>query len=626
MEKTRLFVYVTDNRANEVREFELDLDSSVTFSLTRQFTDLNNPTAIYSVWSKSISLPFTKNNNMIFGMIFNPDRIVYVNDYNNSERGTIATFDFNPSLKVPFRLFSNNCVIMTGYIKFLSVERKTETTGKYNIVLNGEIGKVFNNLKKITFDETLYDKGSTILYNPDYYKYFIEGGNYVFENIDKELIKSSWNAANARSLVLKKRTDSGYTVTDIIGFAPNNSFSDNFDYTSMIDATTEKSIEIAEYLTNLWNKPSASADKFASPVDAKTLVGKGIPPRAFGEYRSYNQLPFIYWNQLFQIFCEQVPKATAESVTKLIDFDFHGGYTVELDDSWFNSSNPYWTKLVYMLNPLSTTYITPFSNKYNKLSTETLIADEFGTTIVGNAKYDVYRFATVFPEPDRKAEGSGTPEYPIRLQLYPETESSIRETMPMFTVGEKDATKIEYDYFKTDGYKTVDIHISDAFVDVNFEMNETPQYYIHGLVGRLRIHDNNALLVNFELWKSDVPYTYWTTPPYLRGNPIKTYKFAVVSTNTTVDTNALEASGYTIMTSDSYELLDGSGGVNTCRCLINATTDIYDTIEQPLYTNGIKLVASTAWLNTNVQTFITEYYNDNAGITFREAVYKDTEY
>ena len=63
-------------------------------------------------------------------------------------------------------------------------------------------------------------------------------------------------------------------------------------------------------------------------VEPKTVIPNGLLPREYGEYRSYLQLPYIYWNKLFKIF-----QSKAESVT---------GYQFELDNTWFTSTNPYW--------------------------------------------------------------------------------------------------------------------------------------------------------------------------------------------------------------------------------------------------------------------------------------------
>ena len=40
---------------------------------------------------------------------------------------------------------------MQGYAKNIDVVKEANGTGKYNITLNGELGKVFQEMKKITF-------------------------------------------------------------------------------------------------------------------------------------------------------------------------------------------------------------------------------------------------------------------------------------------------------------------------------------------------------------------------------------------------------------------------------------------------------------------------------------------
>jgi hypothetical protein len=73
-------------------------------------------------------------------------------------------------------------------------------------------------------------------------------------------------------------------------------------------------------------------------------------PRDIGEFRSYLQLPYIYFNKLFQIFNEKVKTVT--------------GYTPYLDWSWFNEANPYWKDLVYMLQPLASESGNNIKNSY----------------------------------------------------------------------------------------------------------------------------------------------------------------------------------------------------------------------------------------------------------------------
>ena len=252
--KTRLFI----------EENEIELTEDVSFALNKQFETLENPTIIINDWSKSIHIPFSNINNKIFNNLFNPDRI------NGDGDGMMVHFD--PLKKLDFRLEWNDSVIMTGYAKMNSVTREG-AYGYYDITLNGQLGKLFQEMKKITFDPEQVDDPI----------YLINGGEYVDFFLTKDKMKEFWESAGQ---VHSRLEDS--TLTDIIGFAPNNSYSDNFDYkTFQLNYTNSDKFE------------NILGDNFKAEtgVEASSIIGDGLLPRDIGEYRSYNQLPYIYFNK-----------------------------------------------------------------------------------------------------------------------------------------------------------------------------------------------------------------------------------------------------------------------------------------------------------------------------------------
>ena len=298
---TRLFI---ENR-------EIELDETVQFAITKQFEDLSNPTTIINDWSKTVSIPFTARNNAIFGHIYDPDKLTVEGGSNQALTGIY----FNPYKKLDMRLQWGDDVLMVGYAKMNDI-KQTSGNGVYNITLFGQLGKVFQEMKKITFDTTT-----------DNANYLIDGSEYVNNIINKELIYDSWTHPGQTDNILRKCNDVNYNVHDIIGFAPNNSFSENFNYDTFQSSTTQSS-QFTDVLGDTF--------KQATGIDPETAIPNGLLPREIGEYRSYLQLPYIYWNKLFQIF-----QAKAEEIT---------GYKFELDSNWFNTSNPYWYNLAYMLN------------------------------------------------------------------------------------------------------------------------------------------------------------------------------------------------------------------------------------------------------------------------------------
>lgn len=306
---------------------EIEITNDVQVAITKQFEELSNPTIIINDWSKTVSIPFSQRNNEIFGHIYCPDKMIVAG------ASTIGIY-FNPLKKLDFRIEWNNTILMTGYAKMNEV-KQNNGNGTYEITLFGQLGKIFQELQKITFFPATEDVN-----------YYIDGSEYLQEVIDKTLIYRSWTSQGQTHVNLMKRTNPYYTFTDIIGFAPNNSFNDHFDY---------KTYQINDVYSDKFENTLGDSFTEDTGIQPDTAIPNGMLPREIGEYRSYLQLPFIYFNKLFQIFQEK-----AESLT---------GYTFDLDSTWFSSSNPYWYNTVYMLKMLDVKAGNLYSNVYNNFST-----------------------------------------------------------------------------------------------------------------------------------------------------------------------------------------------------------------------------------------------------------------
>ena len=308
--RTRLFI---ENN-------EVELDSSVEFAITKQFEEISNPTVIINDWSKTVSIPFTQKNNALFGHLYNPDRVVV-------SSGSIGIY-FDPKKKLSFRLMYGDDVLMQGYAKLNEV-KKNDGRGSYDVTLFGELGKLFSEMKKITFDSSTEDS-----------TYLIDGSQYFEEVLNKETVKDSWESAGQSSPLLI----GGFT--NYVGFAPNNSIDSGFDY-----KTFQKDVLLSDTFENALSNVSFTD---ATGVEPSTAIPDGMLPREIGEYRSYLQIPFVYFNKLFKIF-----QTKAESLT---------GYTFELDPDWFDTTNPYWFKLVYMLKKIDVENGDSFQNEYNTIT------------------------------------------------------------------------------------------------------------------------------------------------------------------------------------------------------------------------------------------------------------------
>ncbi len=248
---------------------------------------------------------------------------------------------FNPYKKLDMRLQWGDDVLMVGYAKMNEV-KQNNGKGTYELTLFGQLGKIFQELKKITFDTTT-----------DNTDYLIHGERYVDEFITNSLVHDSWITESQSQETIKEKGETGYNVTDIIGFAPSNASKEGFDFTTFQVASEGEgaSMTFQEALEKGFEGfPTFEEVTGISPA---TIIPNGIYPRAIGEYRSYLQLPYIYWNKLFQIFQNK-----AESLT---------GYKFKLDTKWFNNKNPYWYDLVYMLKQFDIKDGGTSLNTYNSI-------------------------------------------------------------------------------------------------------------------------------------------------------------------------------------------------------------------------------------------------------------------
>lgn len=438
-----------------IENTEIELTDDIQIAITKQFEDLSNPTLIINDWSKTVSIPFTKNNNQTFGYIYNPDRTTIVTD-----NQALVGMYFDPLKKLSFRLTWLNVVLMTGYAKMNEI-KMVNGKGTYEITLFGQLGKIFQDLKKITFNV-----------NDENTDYIIDGSQYVDAIINKELVKSSWTSSGQTHVGL-----SGASVTDIIGFAPNNSYYEEFNCDTY-QSGSATSTPFTDVLESRWADGNGG---YTTGVAPDTAIPNGLLPREIGEFRSYYQLPYIYWNKLWQIF-----QAKAEQIT---------GYSWDLDTSWFNVDNPYFYKLVYMLKPFNVKNGESKENHYTKWGKDATmrslgrsttpnspqvvqkLAMPTGSSVVTNNKLETYPLLLSYDDP---YYAQSYPHYPTNVAVFscPDEFSSItfKWSIPMYFL-----TKVSSSHIRDNSGLIVKMKMwgcDDRVTQANARLIQTNSYII----------------------------------------------------------------------------------------------------------------------------------------------------
>lgn len=420
---------------------ELDTLDSVTVPITKQFEELSDPTVICNDYSKTVTVPLSKNNNAIFGHCYNPDRLIVAGD----EDTPLVGIYFDPYKKLECRLQWGDDVFFTGYAKMLKV-----TENGYEVTINGELGKIFQELQKITFDKSKYEDAEDVA------KYWIDGSKYVSTQISKDLVYDCWNSTHDDN-TLREVTDSDYDVTDIIGFVPNNSYSDGFDYKNYEyvdydDGDLLKTKSFTDLFQSAgWGDDGSKTFEEASGVSADSVVGDGFFPAQFYEWRSYLQTPFIYWNMFWQIFAKKGKELT--------------GYEWEFTDSWGDSTNKNFNGLGVALLQRDA---IDFENdaKTDSAFSLTINAAEYSATAGGSAV-----IATT------QIKGSEVDGYNVRFSVVPSFSIKLTGTNATISVGffyeQMVATYAYYYGGIIANYKYTDSNGTTTFLRIGFCSSRT---------------------------------------------------------------------------------------------------------------------------------------------------------
>lgn len=284
---------------------EVDCSEGISLPITYTVEDFQNPTIVKNSFSKTISIPGTKNNNKIFGEIYKLDRLQHIED------GQFSGINFNPSKRVDFGIYNNGDLIESGYMQLNTIQIKQKVI-TYNITLYGGLGDFFYGLK--------YKEDGSLRTLADL-QYFItdEEGNVLPADtemnfyINKDFVNKSFN----------NNWDSDFTTLDnFVGFIPAyNGLYENFDNETCLINTAGDT---------LFPKSASDGGTTYTPYNGYALAQLN---RAYTEWeirdlRSYMQRPVLKLSKLIETICRKE----------------NSGYDVIFDDYFFNYANPYWSK------------------------------------------------------------------------------------------------------------------------------------------------------------------------------------------------------------------------------------------------------------------------------------------
>lgn len=237
----------------------VDITESVGVFLNKKFENVQNPTKYFCDYSKTITLPMTPNNKVIF-------------DNYNRQDSLVTDNTIDPRKKIPFKLFYNSKLVMEGYCK-INNANTIYTDNKFEIELYSQFGLIMHEIEELTFNKYECQIGGGDKDN----KYYIPSpwGNEI--EVDRNLIKASFQK--------NSHNTAGTDILDYVQFIPT--YQGKYD-----DFESDKE---ESFLTGDKHIQDMSRERDEHYVR---------------EFRSYYQQPSIFMDKLWLLTKEKIEEIT----------------------------------------------------------------------------------------------------------------------------------------------------------------------------------------------------------------------------------------------------------------------------------------------------------------------------
>lgn len=269
---------------------ECDLNDTFAVQLSYTAEDTESPSAVITEYSKTVTLPRTGNNDLIFNFIGDLDRV------QDNE-----TYYFNPLERIPMLLTYKGSTVLEGYAKLESISNDS-----YSVTLYSGVADFFYSFSTDTDGDTFTIDRLRFETDLDF-------------DITKETVNTAWQR-------LKNPNKTGTNKWDTINFAPMyNGLPEDIDAGKALINISGSSVFTASTMTSDGNTYETYQDNMLA---LSSFSGEHTEWE-IGDLRSYCQRPVLNVKKFFE-----AVQTTA----------YEKGFILNLDEGFFNSLNPYYSK------------------------------------------------------------------------------------------------------------------------------------------------------------------------------------------------------------------------------------------------------------------------------------------
>ena len=269
---------------------ECDLNETFAVQLSYTAEDTESPSAVITEYSKTVTLPRTGNNDLIFNFIGDLDRV------QDNE-----TYYFNPLERIPMLLTYKGSTVLEGYAKLENISNDS-----YSVTLYSGVADFFYSFSTDTDGDTFTIDRLRFETDLDF-------------DITKETVNTAWQR-------LKNPNKTGTNKWDTINFAPMyNGLPEDIDAGKALINISGSSVFTASTMTSDGNTYETYQDNMLA---LSSFSGEHTEWE-IGDLRSYCQRPVLNVKKFFE-----AVQTTA----------YEKGFILNLDEGFFNNLNPYYSK------------------------------------------------------------------------------------------------------------------------------------------------------------------------------------------------------------------------------------------------------------------------------------------
>lgn len=292
-----------------IGDAEADLSSDSLVQMNYKADDLNNPAVVKNSYSQQVTLPSTRNNDAIFGMMFRADR--------RTTAGSGGTGPaFSPLVRTPFSIYSEAGELLeSGYVKLDSVTDKNGRVS-YGVTLYGGLGSFFYTLS--------YDDEGNELTLADLPLLSDNPEDQIEFTINKETVAEAWAALRAGTA----------GPWQVVNFAPAYNGLPEGDFSADVGVGNPANVGgVVLY---------QEGGNVYRPINNNALydLGEEFTEWQTKDLRSYLQRPVF---------------SVKGMIAAIGRYAASKGFTLNLDGAFFNSANEAYEK-AWVTLPLLTTY------------------------------------------------------------------------------------------------------------------------------------------------------------------------------------------------------------------------------------------------------------------------------